>query len=199
MWISHPELPNVIQHACSNSNSLTYAINNFKDAATVWAKENFGNIFNQKKRILSRLHGIQNSHHFPHSIFLQNLEHQLINDFNRILKIKEDYWKLKSHINWLNEGDANTKYFYTSTLIRRRRNHIISLTLDDNSKIHEQSAILQYVQSYYSTLFSSNHSNSSILKVLKRKFCLTDLDKIDLAHLPTVTEIKKNNFFFQIF
>lgn len=48
------------------------------------------------------------------------LENKLIVEFNNILKSEEDYWKLRSRINWLNQRDANTNFFHTTTLNRRR-------------------------------------------------------------------------------
>lgn len=58
---------------------------------------------------------------------LETWRKKLISEFNLFLKMEEDFWKLKLRINWINEGDANTKFFHTSTLIRRWENHIISL------------------------------------------------------------------------
>lgn len=39
-------------------------------------------------------------------------EQSLTNEYNSILKLEEDYWKLRSRINWLNDRDANTNFFH---------------------------------------------------------------------------------------
>lgn len=39
----------------------------------------------------------------------------------------ESIWKQKSRELWLFEGDRNSKIFYVSTIIRRRRNKISSI------------------------------------------------------------------------
>lgn len=41
-----------------------------------------------------------------------------------LVKIKERVWKQKSREIWLMDGDANTKFFHTATLVRRKRNYI---------------------------------------------------------------------------
>lgn len=149
IWMSYLYFPYVVQNTRANNVSFPHVITNFKDSTVEWARVNFGNIFKQKKKILSRLQGIQNLTKYCNIIFLQNLEHQLIKDFNRILKVEEDFWKLKSQINWLNEGDDNTKNFHTFALIRRHENHIICLILEDNSKVHDQTTILNNVYDYF--------------------------------------------------
>lgn len=82
---------------------------------------------NKKRKILARLAGLQSSIHYSTSIFLQNLETQLSLEYSHILHIEEEFWQLKSRINWLNEGDANTKFYHLFTLHRRRRNRINAL------------------------------------------------------------------------
>ncbi|KAF3651507.1 hypothetical protein FXO38_16581 [Capsicum annuum] len=75
----------------------------------------------------SRLDGIQKSPHYQNSSFLQQLENKLLFDYDGLLKCEEDFWKTKSRISWLTEGDANTAFFHSSTIDRRRRNRIIEL------------------------------------------------------------------------
>lgn len=56
-----------------------------------------------------------------------DLENILANDYNEILKREKDFWKIKSRIQWINNEDVNTKFFYISTTNRRRRNRIIGI------------------------------------------------------------------------
>lgn len=95
--------------------------------------------------------------------------------------MKEDYWKLKSRINWLNNGDTNTKFFHTSTIISHHKNRIVSLTLEDNSIIYKQANILKLTKDYFVNLFSTNHHKYLKLQVPINKVCIIDLDKEDLA------------------
>lgn len=44
---------------------------------------------------MARLKGIQESEHYPHSDFLQNLENSLQIEYNNFLKIEDDYWNLE--------------------------------------------------------------------------------------------------------
>lgn len=59
--------------------------------------------------------------------FHYNLENQLLTDLNLILKQEEEYWKLKSRVQWLVDGDANTRFFHLSTVKCHRRNRILGI------------------------------------------------------------------------
>lgn len=72
---------------------------------------------------MSRLKGIQNSIAYPYSRYLWNLEVELHRDHEALLE--KDFWKTKSRIDWLSQGDIDTKFFHTAT-INRRRNIMIN-------------------------------------------------------------------------
>ena len=96
----------------------------FTKKARVWNKEVFRNIFHHKKRVVTRLRGVQTALSTNPNNFLVGLEKELRLEFTEILKLKEELWAMKSRITWLVEGDRNTSFFYTSTLVHRRRNRI---------------------------------------------------------------------------
>jgi hypothetical protein len=51
-------------------------------------------------------------------------------DLNNLLVKEESLWKSKSRETWLTCRNLNSKYFHTSTLIRRRANAVNFLKLD---------------------------------------------------------------------
>lgn len=61
------------------------------------------------------------------SDFYLTLVHTLIQEVNLLLQNEEDFWKLKSRVQNLHDGDANTKFFHLSTVHRRRKNRILGL------------------------------------------------------------------------
>lgn len=130
--MTNPEFINILSHVWENDPPLVEAVVIFEKEASAWACNNIGNIFRKKDKLLRKIYGIQKSPNYHRSMFLQKLEKELINDYNVLLRMEEDYWKLKSRITWLNKGDASTKFVHTSTLVRRRRNRIVSLKLDNS-------------------------------------------------------------------
>ncbi|XP_026416598.1 uncharacterized protein LOC113312041 [Papaver somniferum] len=51
-------------------------------------------------------------------------------EYLRLLRSEELFWKQKSRVTWLREGDLNTKYFHIAIMIRRHRNSIVCLKDD---------------------------------------------------------------------
>jgi len=68
----------------------------FKEKVQIWKHQTFGDIMGKKRKILDRIQGIEKSNHYPYSIFLQNLHTNLKKEYNDLLLIEEDYWKLRS-------------------------------------------------------------------------------------------------------
>lgn len=84
----------------------------------------FGNIFHKKARLEAKLRGIQQAMGIHLDAFLVNLEGQIREEYLGVLNYEADFWATKSKYNWLIQGERNTTFFHTSTLVRRKRNRI---------------------------------------------------------------------------
>ncbi|XP_070057638.1 uncharacterized protein [Nicotiana tomentosiformis] len=118
-WCRHSDFSNLVKDSWKGS-IYHQASNIFLGNVRTWKNKVFGNIFKKKRRIVSRLKGIQESEHYPNSDFLQNLEQSLQAEYNNYLKIEDDYWKLRARISWIQDGDANTKFFHIMASNRKR-------------------------------------------------------------------------------
>lgn len=111
----------------------------------------------RKKILRARLLGIQSSANYPTSSFLQGLEQELILQFNQVLRLEEEFWKLKSRVNWLNNGDANTRFFHLTTLKRRIRNHITALKDTNGNWINDEHQLKSMITNFYNDLYQTSH------------------------------------------
>lgn len=161
MWCSHLEFPSIVHNIFHSTNDLLGDTNTFKANVTTWNRHVFKNIFHKKKHILARLNGIQRSNAYPFSSYLQDLESNIEIEFLAILKNEEDFWKLKSRIRWLYEGDANTRLFHTTTINRRRQNRILSLTYEAGNQIKDPKLIKETTRRYFANLFTTSHASST--------------------------------------
>lgn len=55
---------------------------------------------------------------------LLRLKEKLKRELNEVLLQEKMLWRQKSRVKWIKEGDNNTGFFRTTTLIRRRRNRV---------------------------------------------------------------------------
>jgi ribonuclease HI len=169
IWLSHSDFPNIVDQAWAvPSLNLSNTFNIFASMVTVWNKREFGNIFHRKNRILARLNGIQCALASNPSESLSRIERTLREDYFNVLKLEEDFWALKSRVGWVVEGDRNTKFFHTSTLVRRRYNKIVRLRNSVGDWITDSDLIRLHIQQGFVDRFSSTHVQ------LPNGFCLPD-------------------------
>ena len=119
IWLSHPTFPSVVREAWNTPPSLQQALSSFTIKANSWNKNQFDNLFHRKKRILARLKGIQESLSIRSNSFLVDLEGKLRLEYAEDAKLEKEYWAMKTTILWLVEGDRNTSFYHTSTLVHR--------------------------------------------------------------------------------
>lgn len=62
----------------------------------------------------------------------------------------------KLRVSWLRMGDKNTKFYYTSTLIRRRRNRVDMLMNKEGVWVEDATELKGMALSFYRELFTSN-------------------------------------------
>ncbi|KAH0714838.1 hypothetical protein KY284_007743 [Solanum tuberosum] len=74
IWCGHSDFQNMVKRSFTPHSELPRAITTFKDNATKWNRNIFGNIFSKMRRIVARIDGIQRSHHYPHNPYLNDLE-----------------------------------------------------------------------------------------------------------------------------
>lgn len=78
-WLSDSSFPSVVSRAWSRGRGLADRIDNFSKDASIWNKNHFGNVHHKKKRVVSRIYGVQKalaSHPSADLINLEKLLHQ---------------------------------------------------------------------------------------------------------------------------
>ena len=66
---------------------------------------------------------------------------------------EEIFWKQKAQIEWLQEGDKNTAFFFNSVKARQHGNAISSLVTDRGEVISSTQDIANEVAHYFASLF----------------------------------------------
>lgn len=192
MWLLHPEFPNLVQNAWGQDAPLSSTIPNFTNRANQWNREVFGNLFDKKRKVLARLNGVQKALANHPNNFLIQLEKQLIEEYSLVRLQEEEYWALKSRLNWAAFGDRNTSFFHVSTLVRRNRNKIrcIKKTLEEWISNEEQ--IKNLIQNNFLTIFTTGLIQGLRTSEVAQFLCtfLSEEEKAKLIEDVTYDEIK---------
>jgi hypothetical protein len=84
-------------------------------------KKNMENV----KNFLSLLEAIEE--HRDLTVLEWNFKNLLIEKLNELLDLQKMYWKQRSKIRWVKDGDAGTKLFHAHATIKHRNNLIAQL------------------------------------------------------------------------
>ena len=125
-----------------------------------WNREEFGNIFKYKKRLISELDLINK----------EGME----NGWNEDMKAKEKdlwgqlearerqegiFWKQKARVKWPQEGERNTNFFHNSVIQNRSSSRIQKLRKADGSRIETRQEIEEELTQYFSKILSEDRDN----------------------------------------
>lgn len=76
---------------------------------------------------------------------------------NEQLRREETLWRQKARLNWLTTTDLNTKFFHTSTTIRRCTNSIESLKINPQTWTTEIPVILNKFLEHFKEIFTTSN------------------------------------------
>ncbi|XP_021721937.1 uncharacterized protein LOC110689456 [Chenopodium quinoa] len=92
----------------------------------------------------------------------------LLRDIEGLIKHEELYWRQRSRVSWLAEGDRNTKFFHQRASGRKRKKFIRSLKDSNGDLKAEDEVIGRIAVKYFKNLFSS--SSPSIIEFALQDF-----------------------------
>jgi hypothetical protein len=110
-------------------------------------------------------------------------------NLNDLLLKEESLWRSKSKETWLQCRDLNTKYFHSSTLIRRRSNAVNFLKTSNGAWVSDRAEIGGTFVQHFSSMFSS--PTSPIDEAMLNLFdpVISAEDNIFLCATPTDEEV----------
>ncbi|CAL1406862.1 unnamed protein product [Linum trigynum] len=120
---------------------------------TEWNKSTFGNVFQKKRRLLSRIHEIQKKIANDFSPGLFKLQSKLEKELDDVLEQGELIWFQRSREQWVRFGERNTAYFHQQAIIRRRRNRIASLKNDNGEWVSDPQELAAMVFDFFALLY----------------------------------------------
>jgi hypothetical protein len=78
-------------------------------------------------------------------------------ELNHLISQEEIYWRQRSRISWMKDGDRNTKFFHECASQRKRKNEISYLRNQHGDWVSDKSEMEGIVHNYFHNLFTSSN------------------------------------------
>jgi hypothetical protein len=161
-------------------------LENTKVALLKWNSLHFGNIHKKIKETFNLIDTVQQTSPFQTTF---ELEISLKLDLENLLVKGEILWRFKSRETWLTCKDLNTKYFHTSTIIRRRSNAVHFLKLDLGDWVSSRAEIGGNFSSHFTNIFASSNLPSEFEMLDLFSPIIFDEENAILSSIPIEEEV----------
>ncbi|KAL4307123.1 uncharacterized protein LOC107605009 [Arachis ipaensis] len=190
MWSMHPGHKEFIKQAWESNQPLTTALNGTTRHLIKWNKDVFGHVGRQKRRLINRIEGIQRASSYGKNPFLEKLEAKLNEELEDILDKEEVLWMQKSRDLWVVDGDRNTRYYHTRTVIRRRRNKILKLKDQQGDWIEKDEDLKRHAIDFFKCLYEEENETGGGLVTQSQYPPLEPSIKEQIYKKPEKNEVK---------
>ncbi|XP_042950313.1 uncharacterized protein LOC122282426 [Carya illinoinensis] len=157
MWVGEEQCERIIEQVWSERGGnrgmedLLNLIQGCGQQLKIWNRHSFGLVKKKLNEARAELEKAQFSHsHDPNPKGLS----QAINKVQLWLEREEVMWRQRSRIQWLKEGDQNTRFFHSSASMRRKRNTIQGLK-DDQGHLTEGAQRDKLIVDFFEDLCTS--------------------------------------------
>ncbi|CAL9247494.1 unnamed protein product, partial [Arabidopsis halleri] len=164
-----------------------------KKACRSLNRQGFSNLQQRTSEALASLEDIQTQLLSIPSDSLFRQEHVARKRWDFFATALESFYRQKSRIRWLKEGDANTRFFHRAVLAHHAKNLIKYLRGDDDSRVENVDQIKDMIVSYYTHLLGSESESTTPFSVdtirALHPFRCDDTLSAKLSAIPSEEEI----------
>lgn len=195
MWIEHGSFQDVVSSSWKNTIvagcPMYIVLASLKACLRTWNKTVFGDVHSKVEKARNSLAQVQLSiSEMGYTPAIYEEEIKAKQCLMEALQFENTYWREKSRVSWLKDGDKCSKFFHTYAKFKRAKAFIHALSIDD-VLVDDKQTIADHVVQYYQELYSSTSScipsaeMSNIIPSL-----VTENDNNFLTAIPTDEEIK---------
>jgi exonuclease III len=175
-WLTHPDFQQLAKtwwnQAEADHGTKMYKfqqrLKNFKQMLKYWNRNTFGDIFQGIKDAENRLAEIQKIFITgARTVELMKEEEKIQMHLEQRRQQEEILWRQKSRVQWLKEGEKNTKFFHRTMIHRRHINRITHLEDEQGNLIRDRAHIEEELNRHYQNLLteSKEDRNEAITRV----------------------------------
>lgn len=190
-WLTHNDFSDVVLQAWNKRDHMVPSCLNFvREDACNFNKNVFVDINRRKLGLEKKIKQIQTRLETVDSARVSLMEASLQKQYNDVLKQEEILWFQKSR--------ENTKFFHTQIVVRRKRNKIQGLFLENNQWCTNDDILQSAVVTYFNNLFQVDPDTCPKTLSTPHMPCMSDFCKNSLTGLVLKEEVRRAVFFNEI-
>ncbi|XP_024200200.1 uncharacterized protein LOC112203464 [Rosa chinensis] len=159
-WLQHNDYDEVVKQAWATdvAGSPMYCATKKIEFTRIqlddWQKRTFRTRQQQMLGVRARLEELLD---VPVSVEVQNENKELMSKLQRILSQEESFWKKRSKVTWLKEGDRNTSFFHRKAANRKRKNFIHGLYDENGNWCDDDAGLERVISTYFRKMFTASN------------------------------------------
>nr|XP_027099065.1 uncharacterized protein LOC113718354 [Coffea arabica] len=157
-------------------------------AIQTWNKQHFGNIFDA---VHSAELEVQRAEEAMDQYVSEECQIELSKaqaELRHALSIEEQFWRQKSRVKWLKQGDRNSRYFHAVVRQRRVQGMIHRIKKSNGVWVDTNADIATEAISYFSNLFTGSLQSASDMQHLISPM-ISEEDNAKLEEVPSIDEV----------
>eukprot|EP00253_Pinus_taeda_P024711 PITA_24711 len=168
IWLSHLDFFNNIKEWWSEDLQikgtrmflLHKRLKHIKLRLNDWNRNDFGNIFVEKNSVENKMK-VLNQALIKNGVdrVKSNQVDKYHQEWDNLCKQEEIFWRQKSRVQWLKEGERNTKFFHRSTMANRTHNRISSIKNEEGNLLTSHENIEDVLVHRFRSITQENNSD----------------------------------------
>ncbi|XP_015057525.1 uncharacterized protein LOC107003747 [Solanum pennellii] len=168
---------------------------------SVWSRKEFGDIFNKVRMYEEQVHEAEENYILNQSDSNRSTLHELNAQYIKFLKLEDTILKQETQLQWLKDGDNNSKYFHSIIRGRRRKLFIHKIVTENGDWVQGENNIAHEACEHFNTIFTGEnkfideHNLECIPNMVNQdqNTQLTKLPDMDELKEEIIHQIKKPN------
>ncbi|KAK1697051.1 hypothetical protein QYE76_013748 [Lolium multiflorum] len=158
MWESHEQFrPHVAdswqaQGPAGTMTELKAKLTRLSSSLDVWGRNTFGSVQKEIRELEFRLGVLQSSTDRQGP---SEEESRVVERLAALYQREETMWRQRSRVQWLAEGDKNTRFFHLRASQRKKKNRVARLMKPDGSTTEDDGEMAQLTGEFYADLYRS--------------------------------------------
>ncbi|XP_038971839.1 uncharacterized protein LOC120104572 [Phoenix dactylifera] len=199
IWLSYPQSWDIVREAWrvpvrgDAMRRVSRKLELTKRRLRRWNREVVGDIFRRLEGVEEEITTLQEREDLRGALPEDDMSHLrgLLATHHSLLRQHEIFWRQKSRVQWVNEGDRNTRFFHRTTVIRRQRSMIHSLRDGSGRRVEGEPAVGQVLLDFFRARWTEDEGPGADDHLPRADVGITDDENMTLVRPVSAEEVQE--------